>query len=91
MHTLSTLQLLTIDPALGRLDYESLSDQALMEMLIDGMNAKDKAEYQDENGNCRDVGEWKGIALSNDRVTEVPILFKSSARNSFHLTLSRRS
>ena len=83
----SILQLLTIDPALGLLDYESLSDQALMEMLIDGMTAKDKAVFHDKNGNSKDVGEWRGIALSNDRVTEVAILYQEFSKKQFPFDL----
>ena len=63
--------LLTVDPSLGRLDYESLSDQALMEMLIDGLQADHKALFQDANGNFQDVCEWKGITCTDDRVTSI--------------------
>ena len=59
------------DPALGRLDYDSLSDQALMEMLIDGMQEKDKKEFQDASGNFLDVCEWSIVTCTNKRVTSV--------------------
>ena len=36
--------LLSLESLLGRLDYESLSDQALLEMLVDGWTEVDK-EY----------------------------------------------
>ena len=53
------LALFSVDPALGRLDYDSLSDQALMEMLIAGMNEEPKKTYQDKNGNFKDIADWK--------------------------------
>ena len=59
------LLILTIDPALGRLDYHSLSDQMLMEMLIDGMLEEYKKNFQDSRGNFIDVCEWK----SNETLT----------------------
>ena len=71
MQRLFTYQLSAIDPALGRLDYESLSDQALMEIIIGGMAAEDKKRYQDENGNFKDVCEWNLRACADDRVTGI--------------------
>ena len=41
------LKLMCVDPSLGRLDYDSLSDQALMETLVEGMNRTDKRRLQD--------------------------------------------
>ena len=51
--------LLAADPSLGRLDYESLPDQALMEMLVEDLNAKIKEDIQDTKGNFHDVCEWQ--------------------------------
>ena len=48
------LAVMAIDPALGRHDYHSLSDQALMEMVFDGMKAEKKQKLQDEHGNFLD-------------------------------------
>ena len=42
LHMCSYLKLCCIDPALGRLDYDSLSDQALMEMLVDNLHPTQK-------------------------------------------------
>ena len=58
------------DPALGRLDYESLSDQALMEMLIDGMEESSKKEFQDDNGNFKDISEWPCLSVSESTPLE---------------------
>ena len=59
------------DPALGRLDYASLSDQALMEMLVDGMAEKDKNSFQDANGNYTDISTWPLVRLRNDHVVQM--------------------
>ena len=70
--------LYAMDPALGRLDYDSLSDQALMEMLISGMEDQEKKEFQDENGNFKDACEWKGflrkVECESDRVDDIMFL-----------------
>ena len=72
----------TADPALGRLDYDSLSDQACMEMLIDGFSDTGKAlSYQDKNGAYFDVCEWPDVTCdADDSVTAVFF--------SYNLTLS---
>ena len=62
---------LTIDPSLGRLDANALSDQTLMEILIDGMIDEDKADFQDDSGNFFDVCEWKIIQCVGDRVMHI--------------------
>ena len=63
---------LSLDPALGRIDYKSLPDQTLMELLVEGMNAESKKALQDENGHYKDISDW-GVATrsENDRVSEV--------------------
>ena len=66
----------TVDSALGRLDYHSLPHQALMEMLIDGMEEGQVDEYKDENGNLIDVCEWRGIECADDRVEFLHISYK---------------
>ena len=81
--------LLTIDPALGRLDYESLSDQALMEMLITFLDNEYKQPFQDKSSNFIDVCEWqytdkwnvpRDIECEDDRVKAV---------NFFHLIFQK--
>ncbi|KNH05957.1 hypothetical protein XU18_3119 [Perkinsela sp. CCAP 1560/4] len=58
-----------VDPSLGRLDYASLSQQALMEMVIDGITNKEKI--------CRDpdapkeIEEWKGVVIEDGKVAEI--------------------
>ena len=53
--------LLGVDASLGRLDYSLMPDQALMEMLVEGLNDKTKEKYQDKHGMYLDVCEWSGI------------------------------
>ena len=67
MHTL-----LSIDPALGRLDYDSLSDQARMEIFIDGLTEETKKHFQDPKGGFLDISEWSGVFVTDDgEVTDV--------------------
>ena len=72
------LQLLTMDSALGRLDYDSLPDQTLMEMLFDGISDDEKRAFHDSDGNFKDVCEWtpnkvpwKNIRCADDHVWSV--------------------
>jgi len=44
---------------LGRLNYESLSQQAQMEILVEGI--ENKSQLQDLNGNYLEVGRWRGV------------------------------
>ena len=79
----------TIDPFLGRLDYDSLSDQTLIEMLVDGLNAEDKKSVQDENGNFQDISEWilnyngDNFAFTDSRVTKLRIFRKKFSDKQF--------
>ena len=58
MYSLCARMLLqSVDPALGRLDYDSLSDQALMEMLFGGLIDESKRRYQDKHRMLLDVCE----------------------------------
>ena len=62
----------TVDPTLGRVDYTSLSDQMLVEMLIDGFDDESKKAYQDAHGAYLDVCACPGIKCDADgRVIEI--------------------
>ena len=65
------LLFISADPALGRLDYASLSDQALMEMLIVHMDEQPKGRFQDENGHFLEITEWPGVLCTEDSVQEI--------------------
>ena len=50
-----------IDPTLGRLDYESLSDQACLELVIQNLEEFTKKKYQNTSGHYLDVCDWCGV------------------------------
>ena len=60
------LALLSADPSLGRIDYNSLSDQTLMEILFDGLDAESKAMNQDESGSYLNIAEWNGLFCDSE-------------------------
>ena len=63
---------IAVDPSLGRLDYNLLPDQALMEMLIDGFDEESKEDYQDDHCMYIDVCEWPCVECDeNQRVVEI--------------------
>ena len=66
-----------IDHSLGRLDYTLLSDQALMEMLFDGLKPKHKRKFQDARRNYKDISEWgrKKDWCENGRVVKIALLW----------------
>ena len=63
--------LFTVDPALGRIYKDTLSDQALMEILIAGMDDCIKSLYQDESGNFTDFQQWNEVYHWGNRVTGI--------------------
>ena len=77
------LKLMCVDPSLGRLDYDSLSDQALMETLVEGMNRTDKRSLQDGKGNFKDISAWRFIKCTDDRVTQIYAFQKTYAKRQF--------
>ena len=69
-----SMLILTADPSLGRVDYMTLSDQTLMELLIEGFDDKTKKRYQDDHGMYLDVCEWPFIKCDDDeRVIKIDI------------------
>ena len=70
------------NPALGRLDYASLSDQALMEMLVDGM-AGGLYLVQDSAGNFKEVCEWFNVECAEDRVIKVAFHYCDMGKKQF--------
>ena len=58
--------ILSADPSLGRVDYSSLSDQTLMEMLFDGFDDEAKKKYQDNEGMYLDVCDWSCVTCDDD-------------------------
>ena len=54
------------DTALGRLDYALLSDQAKMEILVDGLSSASKAFFQDASAGYRDIAAWPSVLGNAD-------------------------
>ena len=62
---------LTADANLGRVNLSSLSDQTLMEMLIEGCPENLKKHYRDSDGCFNDVCRWPAVICDADeRVVE---------------------
>ena len=59
--------LLGADASLGRVDYSLLSDQTLMEMLIEDLDDEAKKRYQDNEGMYLDVCKWSCVTCDDDR------------------------
>ena len=57
--------LLCADPHLGRVDYSSLSDQTLMEMLLNGFDEDAQKQFQDEHGMYLDVCQWTFVTCDD--------------------------
>ena len=69
----------TTEDGLGRVDYTSLSDQVLMEMLVEGFDENAKKTYQNADGMFLDVCDWENILCDKwDRVVSVKGAFVSS-------------
>ena len=63
---------LSVDPSLGRVDYSSMSDQTLVEMLIDGFDDETKKTFQDSEGAYLDVCKCSGVECNDyERVIEI--------------------
>ena len=63
-----------IEPSIGRIDRSMLTDQMLLELLIDGLSMADKEEFMDGNGTYLPVSDLKGIRCdANDNVTNISL------------------
>ena len=59
---------LTADASLGRFDISSISQQQMMEMLIENINEAAKLKYKaDDTGDYLDVCAWLGIECDDDK------------------------
>ena len=75
---------LTADPALGRVDYNSLTDQTLMEMLADGFDEATRKRYQDSEGLYLDIADWLCARFDDDE-NVIDIKECRNTRGSLHL------
>mmetsp|Transcript_2619 Transcript_2619/g.4035 ORF Transcript_2619/g.4035 Transcript_2619/m.4035 type:complete len:299 (-) Transcript_2619:86-982(-) len=71
MICISIRQLVTADPSLGRLDYDSMTQQALMEIAIGEFSEKSQEKFKDENGNFGDIRDWEGVQVDANKSVEV--------------------
>ena len=60
-----------VDDTLGRLDFQTLTTQAKMEILIAGLSSTSRQTYCDASGNYKDVCEWKGVECTDGNVTGI--------------------
>ena len=58
---------LSVDPTLGRLSYELLSDQANIEIMLEQLTPEAKHMFQDDKGNYRDICSWAGVRCDADQ------------------------
>ena len=58
-----------MDPSLGRVDKESLPQQSLMEMVIDGISNKEVI-CRDAN-EPKDIKQWKGVKIEDGEVVYI--------------------
>ena len=65
---LLSLEVTAIDPSLGRMDRSTLSQQALMELLIDGIRYK--RLFEENHKNYKDIAGWCGVTLSESGAVE---------------------
>ena len=64
--------LVALDPSLGRADFNSCSDQTLMEILFEGLSKQSKRKYQDKDGMFIDVCKWPCVICDADeRVIDI--------------------
>ena len=76
---------LSVDPSLGRVDYSSLSDQTLMEMLIEGFDDETKNKYKDNEGMYLNVCKWSRIECDGDERVIRVVIETSSITGSLEL------
>ena len=58
--------LIAVDSTLGRLEYNSLSQQALMEMVVSQLSEADQNRFKDDAGNFLDIEHWDGVVMKSD-------------------------
>ena len=58
---------ISADPSLGRVDYSLLSDQMLMEMLIEDLDDETQKTFQDADGMYLDIWYSDCVTCDNDQ------------------------
>ena len=70
-----------VDPALSRLDYELLSDQARMEIFVSGLNAESKTNITDAHSMLIDVCDWPAVTCDAERNVIVIKCYRQGTAN----------
>ena len=71
--------LLPQDRSIGQVNISGLSDQIIMEVLIDGFDDSCKQQFKHHDGTYKDVCKWRGIKCNGRRqVTAITWLEKDS-------------
>ena len=65
----NALLLLSSDSGAARVDFQSLSEQSLLELLVENM--KCKFEFQNDEGDFYAAEEWLGVTFADSNVTKV--------------------
>ena len=66
------LTITTLDPSLGRFDRAALSDQLLMELLIEHLKRPCTRKFREPAGSFLDVCAWEGVTCDADaNVTQI--------------------
>ena len=55
------------DYSIGHLEFNGLSDQKLMELLIENMHMRPKRQFRDETGAYKDACKWPGVECNGRR------------------------
>ena len=72
------------DRSMGPLNLSGISDQAIMEAFIDGLNDTSKQQFKTSDGHYKDVCKWNGI-LCNGRRQVKEIMWDSTKQHDFIL------
>ena len=76
------------DPSLGRFDFDSLSDQTRMELLIGDLKETLRYKILTDDGDFKDVCDWEGVQCNSaGNVTQVEMISHASPENGETLNL----
>mmetsp|Transcript_33682 Transcript_33682/g.52658 ORF Transcript_33682/g.52658 Transcript_33682/m.52658 type:complete len:243 (-) Transcript_33682:113-841(-) len=70
---------ISIDSSLGKIDKSTLSQQTLMELLVENLN-KSTNVFLDPNGSYMEVSTWHGVTFRDDSVKVIDWHFEFSDR-----------
>ena len=80
---------LALDPSLGRITVDTLSDLQMMELLVEGLTEVCKSRYRNSHGEF-DIATWPGVTL-DDEERVVSVHLRSPVKGSFQLQFIPRN